>query len=268
MFSIPVAHPFGVTVQPGAVIAAARAGPSTSTRLPTNSIRCSPPGSADGSSCRGTWREWAKKILSTCQSFIWHWLRFLSQGTVMACKGWTLTSLSPPPHNAWWLPLLPSQSPAQSTSSIPSLVSSKGSVLCLPLLLRSALQIILSFLLSSPRHSTEVPVPLYSLQVQNQNIFLFFLPHEKQSTCSGFHPHPIFCPSLVFCLFLQENIHNEKRLRRSQHPSRQLLLLHKGPIKIFFSLLPSHANHPAVIRAAAWLQGKETEARGQAEFFQ
>lgn len=58
------------------------------------------------------------------------------------------------------------------------------------------------------------------------------------------------------------------RSHRSQHPPRQLLLLHQPAIKILFSSLPSHANHPAVIRAAAWLQGEETEARGREEFFQ
>lgn len=39
MFSIPVARPFGVTVQPQAVITAARASSSASTRLPADSLR-------------------------------------------------------------------------------------------------------------------------------------------------------------------------------------------------------------------------------------
>lgn len=38
-FSIPVACPFGVTVQPRAVITAARGSPSASTRLPAVSLR-------------------------------------------------------------------------------------------------------------------------------------------------------------------------------------------------------------------------------------
>lgn len=148
---------------------------------------------------------------STCQPVTFRRPRSLSQGTVMVCKGWSPTPLSPQPLNTWRLPFLPFQPPAKATSSIPSLLSSKGSVLCLLLLLRSALQIILSFLLSSSRHSTRVPVPHHGLQVQpRKRIVSFFPPRENQSTCSNFHPHPIFCPFLVYCLFSQENLHNER----------------------------------------------------------
>lgn len=117
------------------------------------------------------------------------------------------------------------------------------------------------------------PPTLSKSKAENKNYIPFF-PHETQSTCSDFCPHLVFHPSLVCCLFLRENIHNGRdqrqwgRSHRSQHPPRQLLLLHQPAIKILFSSLPSHANHPAVIRAAAWLQGKETEARGREEFFQ
>lgn len=116
---------------------------------------------------------------STCQPVTFHRPRSLSQGTVMVCKGWSPTPLSPQPLNTWRLPFLPFQPPAKATSSIPSLLSSKGSVLCLLLLLRSALQIILSFLLSSSRHSTRVPVPHHGLQVQPRKRIVSFFPPVK-----------------------------------------------------------------------------------------
>lgn len=112
-------------------------------------------------------------MLSSCQPFIFPWPRLLLQGTVMFCKGWLPIPLSSPPPNKWWLPLL-SQPPAQAISSIPSLVSSKGPVLCLRLLLRSEPQIILSFLLSSPRHNAAVPTPFYALPSSTPKNIMFF----------------------------------------------------------------------------------------------
>lgn len=211
MFSIPVARPLRVTVWPQAVITAARAGPSASTRLPADSLRRSSHQALQTPSLfEGLGKSEQKRMRSTCQPLIFHWPRFLSQGTVMACKGWSPTTLSPPPSNAWRLLLLPSQPPAQATSSIPSLVSSKGSCVVPPAPIEvgtTNCPFIPAVVPSAQRRSPCAPVRSPS-SMPKKNIFFF--PHEKQPTCSNFHPQAIFCPSLVYCLFLQENIPNKR----------------------------------------------------------
>ena len=51
--------------------------------------------------------------------------------------------------------------------------------------------------------------PLRSPSSMLKNYFLFS-PTKTSPPALTFHPHPIFCLSLVYCLFLQENMHNER----------------------------------------------------------
>lgn len=145
---------------------------------------------------------------STCQYFIFLWPKFLLQRTVMVGKGWSPTTNQ---HTAFAFSSLPASSLSHLLHPQPRPIKGLCVVPPAPIEVGTTNYPFIPAVVPSAQHRSPCP-PLHSPSSMVKKI-IPPPPPEKQSTCSNFHPLPIFCPSLVYCLFLQENIHNERDQR-------------------------------------------------------
>lgn len=240
MFSIAVAHPFGVTVQPQAVITAARAGPSTSSRLPADSLRRSSHralqmpslikelGEGEQKRCRylpALHLPLAKVSLAEDRD---GWQRMVThhQPTHGVCLFFPPSlQLKPPPpsqpHPIKRLCVVPPAPIEVSTTNYPFI----------PAVVPSAQH-------RSPCH------PLHSPSSMLKKIFFFFPPMKNSPPALTFIPSPFFAlPWYIACsyrktLTMKEiSGGGEDNTGASIHPD-SCSCSHKQPIKILFSPSP------------------------------
>lgn len=95
-----------------------------------------------------------------------------------------------------------------------------------------------------------LPFTLSKFRAENKNCILFF-PVKHSPPALTLAPIPF--SALPWCPFLQENILSgrDQRLGRITQEPASIQTAAQPARKSLFSSLPSHANHPAVIRAAA-----------------